>query len=164
MRRNLASAVGFCQNESLGLATLLSPLGLYHLLLSGGSSPPTQGGEAGGGLKRQGAVGVMMVCCLAVYVAVFMPLANLPSSGFFDGILERFWMQPYQIVCLLMAPGHHALLNLICSPLGLERQKQLVDSLLPLTGLASCLFFFHDRRQARHVDGDWSGQDWSHAV
>ena len=62
MHGNMASALAFCHNESLGVASVLCPLGLYHLLLS-----PSW--------RTQPDVGVMLVCCLGVYVMVFMPVS-----------------------------------------------------------------------------------------
>ena len=62
MHGNMASALAFCHKESLGVASVLCPLGLYHLLLS-----PSW--------RTQPDVGVMLVCCLGVYVMVFMPVS-----------------------------------------------------------------------------------------
>ena len=53
--------------------------------------------------------------CIVVYAAVFLSLANLPASPFFQPILARFWMQPYQPVCILMAAGLQALAQSLSS-------------------------------------------------
>ena len=62
MHGNMASALAFCHNESLGVASVLGPLGLYHLLLSRS-------------WRTQRDVGLMVVWCLGVYVMVFMPVS-----------------------------------------------------------------------------------------
>jgi hypothetical protein len=78
-------------------------------MLAGGDEGGAAG--AGGGGAAAAGVGATMLACLTVYTAVFLPLANLPSTDFFEPILARFWMQPYQQVCLLMAAG--AVLHLL---------------------------------------------------
>ena len=62
--------------------------------------------------KRRG-VGLMLVSCVATYTAVFLPLANLPHQEFFEPILARFWMQPWLLVCLLMAKGLEEVLHAV---------------------------------------------------
>ena len=49
------------------------------------------------------AVGRVLLGCLALYVAAFLPLANLPAESFFRPILARFWMQvphPCMLACV----------------------------------------------------------------
>ena len=76
-------------HESGGACLLLAPLGCWHLLARRASS--------------ERAVGRVLLGCLALYVAAFLPLANLPAESFFRPILARFWMQvphPCRLACV----------------------------------------------------------------
>jgi len=62
-------------------------------------------------------------------------LANLPSSTFFQGILERFWMQPYQLVCVVLGAGLDSSLGLLSTVLPLQHRNHLAVVVLPLSTL-----------------------------
>ena len=85
--------------QSSGVMKALAPLGALSMLRNRAKTT-----------KRRG-VGLMLVSCVATYTAVFLPLANLPHQEFFEPILARFWMQPWLLLCLLMAKGLEEVLH-----------------------------------------------------
>ena len=108
--------------ESRG-CLLLSPLGFGYLV----ARPSARTGGR--------AVGLVVLACLALYCVAFLPLANLPATRFFRPILARFWMQPYQQVCLLMGAGLQALLEML-PPRSVQGAAASTSTLLSYSGLA----------------------------
>ena len=82
-------------DQSLGLALVLGPLGACSLFYRRERAEGERKREAAHSLRPSGGhgVGSAIVACVAVYMTVFLPLANLPRTGFFEPILARFWMQ-----------------------------------------------------------------------
>jgi hypothetical protein len=109
--------------ESRGGCLLLAPLGFGYLV----ARPCARTGAR--------AVGIVVLACLALYCVVFLPLANLPATRFFRPILARFWMQPYQLVCLLMGAGLQALLEML-PPRSVQGAAASSSTLLSCSGVA----------------------------